>query len=79
MIVSYILLTTLVTFSVFAVISKDLLCAVIFLSASSMAVAFLFYILQAPDIAVTKAAVDTGIMTIIYVVAIQKTRRREDE
>jgi len=35
--------------------------------------------LQAPDIAITKAAVESGLVMAVYIVAIQKTKRMEDE
>ena len=66
-------------FSLMAVFSKDILFSVIFLSASSLSIALIFFMLNAPDIAITKAAVESGLVTTVYIVAIQKTKRREDE
>jgi uncharacterized MnhB-related membrane protein len=73
----YLMAAMLVGFSMAAVFSRDMLYSVIFLSTSSLAVGLLFYLLQAPDIGITKAAVEAGLVTAIYVVAIQKTVRRE--
>jgi uncharacterized MnhB-related membrane protein len=58
---------------------KDLLHAVILLAGASITLAAIFYMLQAPDIAITQAAVGAGIATVLYVVAISRTRRREEE
>ncbi len=74
----YFMMTALLGFSVAAVFSRDILYSVIFLSTGSLAIALLFFVLQAPDIAITKAAVEAGLVTAIYVVAIQKTARREE-
>ncbi len=74
----YILLAVMVIFAFLAVRSKDLLFSVIFLSTLSVSIALAFFLLQAPDIAMTEAAVNTGIATLIYVTAIKKTRRDEE-
>ena len=67
----------IVIFSLLAVRSKDLLHAVIFLGIVSMCLAATFLALQAPDIAITEAAVNAGLSTLIYVIAIRKTGRHE--
>ncbi|MFH1237507.1 MAG: hydrogenase subunit MbhD domain-containing protein [Candidatus Aenigmatarchaeota archaeon] len=67
----------IVLFSVLAVRTKDLLHAVIFLAVASMCLATTFLALQAPDIAITEAAVNAGLSTLIYVIAIRKTGRHE--
>ncbi len=74
----YILLIVLVLFAYLAVRSRDLLFSVIFLSVTSLSTALLFFLLSAPDIAMTEAAVNTGIVTLIYIIAIKKTRRMEE-
>jgi len=61
-----------------AVYFRDLICSVVFLAAGSLLLALLFFILQAPDIAITEAAVNAGLTTLIYVIAIKKTRRFEE-
>lgn len=73
----HIVLIGIVLFSLLAVTSRDLLSSVIFLSACSLGVALIFFILQAPDIAITKAAVESGLATAIFIVALQKTGRKE--
>lgn len=67
-----------IAFSLLAVHSKDLLFSVIFLAVVSMALAVVFLLLKAPDIAITEAAVNAGLTTLIYVIAIRKTRRIEE-
>jgi len=39
--------------------------------------AMLFYILHAPDVAITEAAVGTGVSTVIFVWAIRSTERKD--
>ncbi len=66
-----------VLFSLMAVRSKDLLLSVIFMGVVSMCLAVIFLVLQAPDIAITEASVNAGLGTLIYVIAVKKTRRHE--
>lgn len=73
----YIVLIVAVIFAFLAARSRDLLFSVIFLATLSLSVSLAFFLLQAPDIAMTEAAVNTGIATLIYVTAIKKTRRKE--
>jgi uncharacterized MnhB-related membrane protein len=73
-----ILSVPIVLFSLLAVRSKDLLVSVVFLAIVSMCLAATFLALQAPDIAITEVAVNAGLSTLIYVIAIKKTRRHEE-
>ena len=68
----------IIVFALFAVHSKDLLFSVVFLAVISINLAIVFLVLQAPDIAITEAAVNAGLTTLIYVIAIKKTRRYEE-
>jgi len=54
---------------------KDLLHAVIALGALSLLLALLFYLLQAPDVAIAEAGIGAAITTAVYVVAIRATKR----
>jgi energy-converting hydrogenase B subunit D len=73
------LLIMIVGLTAMAVYSKDLLKSVIFLSAGALSTALVFFLLNAPDIAITKAAIEAGLATAIFIVAIQKTDRFEKE
>ena len=68
----------IIVFALLAVHSRDLLFSVVFLAVISMNLAIVFIVLQAPDIAITEAAVNAGLTTFIYVIAIKKTRRHEE-
>lgn len=71
------LLLAVFFFSLLAIEMKDLIYSVIFLAGAGVALAAVFYVLQAPDIAITQAAVGAGLTTILFVIAISRTRRRE--
>ncbi len=64
--------------AIFAVWQKDLLLAVLGTSAISVVLSVLFYLLQAPDVALTEAAIGVALSTIIFVIAIKKTDRYEE-
>ena len=56
---------------------KDLLSAVISLAAFSFMLSLLFFYLHAPDVAIAEAAVGAGVATILFILVISRTRRRE--
>lgn len=72
-----ILLILILSLAIFALSAKDLLHGIIALSAVSILSALLFYLLQAPDVAITEAAVGAGISTVIFVWAIRHTERKD--
>jgi len=74
-----IFIVLLVVTALLAVFARDLLAAVIIFSAYSLIMALMWQRLQAPDLALTEAAVGAGVTTVLFVVAIFKTRRREEE
>jgi energy-converting hydrogenase B subunit D len=67
----------LLAMSVVAVEMRDLLYAVILLGAADLLAAIAFYLMAAPDIALTQAAVTTGLTLFIFLIVIGKTRRLE--
>lgn len=64
---------------VMAVTFRDLLSSVIALAALSLILSFEFYLLQAPDVAIAEAGIAAALTTAIFVLAIKKTRRKEEE
>ncbi len=63
--------------ALFVVRTRDLLAAVVVTAIISLVAAILFYVLQAPDVAITEAAIDAGLTTAIFLVALRKTERYE--
>ncbi|MBS3813506.1 MAG: hydrogenase subunit MbhD domain-containing protein [Candidatus Acetothermia bacterium] len=56
---------------------KDLMNAVVASSLVSLTATVLFYLLQAPDVAMAEAAIGVALVTGIFVVAIRRTERYE--
>jgi uncharacterized MnhB-related membrane protein len=57
--------------------TKDLLSAIIIFGAFSLVLSVLWLILQAPDVALTEAAVGAGITTVVMLAVLAKTERYE--
>ncbi|MGQ9474503.1 MAG: Na(+)/H(+) antiporter subunit B [Actinomycetota bacterium] len=74
-----VLILLLLSTAVLAVTARDLLAAVIIFSVYSLIMALMWQRLQAPDLALTEAAVGAGVTTVLFVITIFKTRRREEE
>ncbi len=73
------LLLLLIGSAVYAVRQRDLLYAVIATGVISLALTALFLVLQAPDVALTEAAIGVALTTIIFIITIRNTVRFEDE
>ncbi|MEM3421720.1 MAG: hydrogenase subunit MbhD domain-containing protein [Candidatus Hadarchaeum sp.] len=76
-IIQSLLLILLLVLNVLAIQLKDLLYSVIMLGGASITLAVIFYMLQAPDIAITQAAVGAGVSTVLFIIAVSRTRREE--
>ncbi|MDI6640118.1 MAG: DUF4040 domain-containing protein [Methanocellales archaeon] len=73
------LLLFLVVLAIGVVISKNLLAAAIIFSAYSLLMSIVWTQMNAPDVALTEAAVGAGVMTLLFVAAATKTKMREEE
>lgn len=74
-----ILLLLMIAASVYAIVQKDLLYAVMATGIISLILSILYYLLQAPDVALTEAAIGVALTTIIFIITIRNTVRMEDE
>ena len=63
----------------YSVVQKDLLYAVIGTGLISLVLSILFLLLQAPDVALTEAAIGVALTTIVFIITIRNTVRYEDE
>jgi len=74
-----VVLVLIVVGAALAVWFKDLLSSVLALAAASLLVALEFYMLQAPDVAIAEAGIGAALTTAIYIIAIRRTARKEEE
>ncbi|MCK5678696.1 MAG: DUF4040 domain-containing protein [Flavobacteriaceae bacterium] len=65
--------------AIYAISHRDLLFAVMGTGIVSVILSLFFYILQAPDVALTEAAIGIALTTIIFIITIRNTTRDEDE
>lgn len=72
------ILILLIVLGILSLQFKDLLSAIICLAVFSLLSSLLFYYLHAPDVAITEAAVGAGVATVLFVVILRKTERREE-
>ncbi len=80
LIISHILILLLLIISAIAtIVNKDLLHAVIIFSVYSFSMAITYLILRSPDVAMTEAAVGAGISTLLFIAALSKIPRCEEE
>jgi uncharacterized MnhB-related membrane protein len=80
-ILNVILLAVIVACAVAVSLTRDLLSAVIVFMIQGLAMSVVWILLQAPDLAITEAAVGTGISTVLMLAAlkkIQSVRRKEE-
>ncbi len=65
--------------AVYSVVQRDLLYAVIGTGVISLILSILFLFLQAPDVALTEAAIGVALTTIIFIITIRNTVRYEED
>lgn len=80
-ILNVILLAVIVACAVAVSLTRDMLSAVIVFMIQGLAMSVVWILLQAPDLAITEAAVGTGISTVLMLAAlkkIQSVQRKEE-
>ncbi len=73
-----ILLILMLISGVIALQLKDMLAAVLMLGVFSLLSCLVFFLYHAPDVALTEAAVGTGVGTLVMIWIVHRTGRRDD-
>ncbi|MEN8136936.1 MAG: hydrogenase subunit MbhD domain-containing protein [Bacteroidota bacterium] len=73
------MVVVLIAAAIYAVYQKDLLYAVLATGVISLILSIFFYILQAPDVALTEAAIGIALTTIVFIITIRNTSRYEED
>ena len=76
-VIEAILISFMLVAAVATSVFRDLINAVVTCAAVSLLASLLFYLLDAPDVAMAEAAIGAGLTTAIFVLAIRKTGRYE--
>ena len=67
------LLLFLIATGLYAVLAEEIIDSIISLSIFSINMTLVFVVLQAPDVAMTEAVIGVGLLTALFVVAVNKT------
>ena len=82
-IVEWLLLIFLIVCAVAVSVSKNLLNSVIIFMSYSLVMAVIWVLLQAPDLAITEAAVGAGVTSVLFFLALRRVgqlgHKREEE
>ena len=71
------LLLLSIILAIYSIETKDMLKSILILGGLDIVVAALFYLMAAPDIAITQIAVTAGIGTFVLIVAVNRCGRNE--
>lgn len=75
---SYIIMAAIIIASFMAITAKKLINSIFFFSFTGVGATILFALMKAPDVALTEAAVGTGLVTLVFLSTLRKTSK-EDE
>lgn len=82
-IIEWLLLIFLIVCAVAVSVSKNLLNSVIIFMSYSLVMAVIWVLLQAPDLAITEAAVGAGVTSVLFFLALRRVgqlgHRRDEE
>jgi uncharacterized MnhB-related membrane protein len=78
LVVHFLVLAGLVVSAVLTFHFRDLLAAALASGLFSFLISLEFYLLQAPDVAISQAGIGAGLTTAIFIIAIRGTRRFEE-
>jgi energy-converting hydrogenase B subunit D len=67
----------LVVCAIFVAVFRDLLYAVVSLAVLSLLLAFQFYLMKAPDVAIAEAGIGAAVTTAILIITLRATKRME--
>lgn len=78
-VLNIVLLILLVITAIAVVISRDLLVAAVIFAVYSLLMAVVYVQLNSPDVGLTEAAVGAGVTTVLFILAIARTARIEED
>lgn len=68
----------IIVMAVMAILNKNIVVAIIAAGAVSLFASVLYLLLAAPDVAMTEAAIGSGLSTIIFFYVLNKIKRHND-
>ncbi len=79
MLFQFLLILIMLIGAIAVCVFRTLINAVVAMALVSLIASILFYYLQAPDVAMAEASVGAALTTAIFVIAIRKTKKRDDK
>ena len=73
-----VLLATLLIAAAIILFTRDLLVAVLVFAAFSLVLTVLFFLLDAPDVAIAEAGIGACLTTVVFVIAVGMAGRKEE-
>ncbi len=73
-----ILCVVILVAAVVSLLLKDLLASSVVFGALSLLLTVVFFLLDAPDVAIAEASIGAALTTVIFVVSVKATKRREE-
>jgi len=64
---------------IWAIAARSLLVAVILSGAVSLGASLIFLLMGAPDVAMTEAAIGSGLTTVVFLYALARSKQADDE
>lgn len=74
---SFIIMGLMFVSSFMAITATDLVDSVLFFSFTGIGATILFALMKAPDVALTEAAVGTGLVTLVFLSTLRRTSEKE--
>ena len=68
----------LVICAIFVAVFRDLLYSIVSLAVLSLLLAFQFFIMKAPDVAMAEAGIGAAVTTAILIITLRATKRMEE-
>jgi len=69
----------MITAAIFALYAKNLVSAIISAGVVSLLASLIYLLLSAPDVAMTEAAIGSGLTTVVFLYALNKMRKSGDD
>ncbi len=65
--------------AIFAILTKNLVSAIISAGVVSLLASIIYLMLSAPDVAMTEAAIGSGLTTVVFLYALNKIRKSGED
>lgn len=79
MFLSVIIAVIMIFGAIWTIVTEDLFKAIVIFAIVSLSSSIMFLLMQAPDVAITEAAIGSGITTALFIFTYKKVEEEKDE